>query len=170
MARRRLWELNCLGLDAVLCTSFDADELLTIDDELKSRCALPEHAGVLVPRSLIVYGAAHKACHSENPVSRKIERRLDAMYVRMLENTVRMDEVEVLANCYEAAEEARDDLAGCLWSVLTDPRKELRQQGLFWVQGLLIRSLMHWMRSWRAVRDGNPRKCSGRDPLEDIGR
>jgi hypothetical protein len=167
MARRRIWELNCIGLDAVLCTSFDPDELLSIDEELRSSSDIPDHPGVMVPKALIVYGVAHKACHSDNPVSRKIERRLDAMHERMLEISARKEKVDVLLCCYEASEEARDDLAGCLWSVLTDSRRELRQQGLFWVQGVMIRSLLHWMGSWRACRE---KGVSGRDWVGDAGR
>jgi hypothetical protein len=159
-SRRRIWELNCLGLDAILCTSFDPDELLTIDEDLRARCAIPEHPGVRVPRPMIVYGAAHKACHTDNRVSRKIEKRLDAMYGHLLDRSGRMDQFDVLMTCYEASEEAREDLPACLWTVLTDSRKELRQQGLFWVQGLMIRSLLHWMRSWRACRDEAGRKTT----------
>jgi len=165
MDRRRIWELNCLGLDAVLCTSFDPDELLSVDESLRSCCDIPEHPGVLVPRELIVYGVAHKACHTDNSVSRKLEKRLDAMYGRMLEDSGRMDQIDVLVNCYAASQEAREDLAGCLWSVLTDPRKDLRQQGLFWVQGLLIRSLLHWMSSWRASREKGSGEILGRDQV-----
>lgn len=167
MGRRRIWELNCFGLDAILCTSFDSDELLSLDAELRSSCDIPEHPGVMVPKALIVYGVAHKACHSDNPVSRKIEKRLDHLHERVLEDSARMDKMDVLVACYEASDEARDDLAGCLWSVLTDPRKELRQQGLFWVQGLMIRSLLHWRRSWQVYRE---KGRAGRDQVEEPGR
>lgn len=169
MARKRIWELNCFGLDAVLCTSFDPDELLALDPEVRSGCQIPEHPGVIVPQGLIVYGVAHKACHTDNPISRKIEKRLDAMHERVLGDASRMDKVDVLVHCYEAAEEAGEDLAGCLWSVLTDPRQELRQQGLFWVQGVMIRSLLHWMRSWQAYRN-RQEGLPGRDRIEDMGR
>jgi hypothetical protein len=170
MGRKRIWELNCFGLDAVLCTSFDPDELLSLDESMRERCDIPDHPGLMIPKSLIVYGVAHKACHSDNPVSRKIEKRLDAMYERIVDESGRMDQIDVLVNCYQASEEARDDLAGCLWTVLTDSRKELRQQGLFWVQGILIRALGHWMRSWKACREKGLREFPGRAPIEDSKR
>jgi len=170
MGRKRIWELNCFGLDAVLASSFDPDELLSLDESMRARCNIPDHPGVMVPKALIVYGVAHKACHSDNPVSRKIEKRLDAMYERMLDESGRKEQIDVLVTCYEASEEAREDLAGCLWSVLTDPRQELRQQGLFWVQGLLIRSLLHWMRSWKVCRERGQGGLMGRDQIEDLGR
>ncbi len=167
MARRRIWEVNCFGLDAVLCTSFDADELLSLDSTLRTACDIPEHPGLMVPRPLIVYGVAHKACHSDNPTSRMIERRLDAMHKRALDESQSADKVDVLANCYAVAEEAGEDLAGCLWTVLTDPRCELRQQGLFWVQGLAIRSLVHWMHSWQSIR--NKHKDPGTPERDQLG-
>lgn len=58
LARRRIWELNCFGLDAVLCSSFDRDELLGIDAEMRTSYDIPEHPGVMVPKALIVYGVA----------------------------------------------------------------------------------------------------------------
>jgi hypothetical protein len=168
--RRRLWEISCFGLDAILCTSFDPDEILALDSSLRTACEIPEPPECMVPRSLIVYGVAHKACHSDNPVSRMIERRLDAMHRRALEETESRDKMDVLANCYAASEEAGEDLAGCLWTVLTDPRSELRQQGLFWVQGLMIRSLLHWMGSWRRFREKRTDLGeSGRDICEGRG-
>lgn len=153
MARRHLWEINCFGLDAVLCTSFNPDELLSLDPALRMACDIPEHPGLVVPRSLIVFGVTHKACHSDNPTSRKIEWRLDAMHKRALDETEGMDKIDVITHCYAVAEEAGEDLAGCLWTVLTDPRPELRQQGDFWMQGLMIRSLLHWIGSWKALRE-----------------
>lgn len=168
MARRRIWELNCFGIDAVLCTSFDPDELLSLDAGL--RCNIPERPGIVVPTPLIIYGVAHKACHTENPVSRKIERRLDCLHERILRECAGMDEIDTLVKGYQASEEAGEDLAGCLWSILTDPRAELRQQGLFWVQGLMIRSLQHWMRSWKLSREKGLGERQGRDPVGNKGR
>ena len=152
MARRRIWEINCFGLDAVLCTSFDPDELLTLDPQFRSAGAIPCHPDLKMPPSLIVYGVAHKACHSDNPASRRIEKRLDVLHERALEATGRADPVDILAGCYAAVDEAGQELAGCLWAVLTDPRSDLRLQGLFWVQGLMIRALTHWMESREAFR------------------
>ena len=160
MSRRRLWEIGCVGIDAVLCTSFDPEELLGMGPAMRGACDIPELPDLRVPRSLIVYGVAHKACHSENPTSLRIERRLDAMHRHLLDQSRRADKVDVLAHCYAVSEEADEDLAGCLWTVLTDSRSELRQQGLFWVQGVMIRSLLHWMESWR----------QGRRKLTDAGR
>jgi hypothetical protein len=150
MGRRRIWEVNCFGLDAVLCTTFDPDELRTLGTEFRSADEIPCLSELKVPPSLIVYGVAHKACHSDNPTSRRIERRLDVLHGQALEAAERSDPVDVLTGCYASVEEAGQELAGCLWAVLTDPRTELRQQGLFWVQGLMIRSLTHWMKSREA--------------------
>ena len=152
MARRRIWEINCFGLDAVLCTSFDPDELLTLGSELRSASAIPSFPDLKLPHSLIVFGVAHKACHSDNPTSRQIEKRLDVLHEQAVEAIGRGDPMDVLAGCYAAVATAGQELAGCLWAVLTDSRTDLRQQGLFWVQGLMIRALTHWMESREAFR------------------
>jgi hypothetical protein len=144
MARRRIWQVGCIGIDAVLSTSFDADELVMIDREFEQVYAIPDHPGVKVPHELLVYGMAHRACHSDNPTSERIEKRLNAMHARVIEEFERGDKTDVLENCYLAASEYHGNLAGCAWAMLTDPRPELRQHDLFWVQGLLVRSLLHW--------------------------
>ncbi len=143
MKRRRLWDLACPGLDAVLSTSFDADELLSIDRRFQSATAIPEHPGLPVSPALLVYAVAHRACHSDNPTSRQIESRLNAMHARLIEALAAREEVHVLATCY-AAGESREDLAGHLWTLLSDPRPRLRKHDLFWVQGVMIRALLHW--------------------------
>jgi hypothetical protein len=153
MDRRRLWDVSCLGIDALLCTSFDPDELVSLDPKFQCALDIPDHPAIKVPHALIVYGIAHKACHSDNPTSRRLEKRLDVMHQRALRECAASDHLEFLASCYSASEEAREDLAGCLWAVFTDPRQELRQHGLFWVQGLIIRSLVHWMHPWREFRE-----------------
>jgi hypothetical protein len=144
MTRRRIWEIGCFPVDAVLCTSFDADELVVIDRGFARAYAIPEHPGVRIPPEILVYGIAHRSCHSENPASLRIERRLDAMHACTILELASMDPVEALAACHAAASENSDDLPGRLWALLTDPRPELRQHDQFWVQGLLIRSLLHW--------------------------
>jgi len=42
MGRKGIWELSCFGLDAVRFTSFDPDELRTLDDSMRERCDIPD--------------------------------------------------------------------------------------------------------------------------------
>ncbi len=142
--RRRLWEIGCSGLDAVLCTSFDADELTLIDNRFKAAYDIPDHPGVKVPYESLVYTMAHRACHSDNSTSRKIESRLNGMHSGVIEAFARAERVDVLSGCYTAARN-HDDLAGCMWAVLTDPRDHLKRQGLLWIQGLMIRAMRYWL-------------------------
>ena len=150
--RRRLWEIGCSGMDAVLCTSFDADELTLIDGRFKAAYDIPDHPGVRVPYESIVYAMAHRACHSDNSTSRKIESRLNGMHSRVIEAFARADRVDVLSGCYTAAENP-DDLGGCMWAVLTDPREDLKRHGLLWIQGLMNRAMLYWMGSAQACPD-----------------
>ncbi len=145
MTRRRLWQLGCIGIDAVLSTSFDADELVMIDRTFKQVYAIPDHPGVNVPHKLLVYSLAHQACHSENPTSRTLEKRLNAMHARTIEDFEGGEKVDVLAGCYLAASVNDGNMGGCVWAMLSDPRPELRKHDVLWVQGLFVRSMRHWM-------------------------
>lgn len=144
MMRRRIWQIGCAGIDAVLSTSFDADELVMIDREFVQVYAIPDHPGVRVPPELLVYSLAHRACHSDNPTSRAIDKRLNAMHARAIEEFEGGEKEDVLAGCYLAASENDGNLCGCVWAVLTDPRPELRKHDAVWVQGLFVRSMRHW--------------------------
>jgi hypothetical protein len=155
MARRKIWQIGCVGIDAVLGTSFEPDELVQVDRKFEELYSIPDHPGIQVPHGLLVYGAAHRACHSDGVTSRAIERRLNAMHARVIQEFESGDKVDVLSNCYLAASENHGNLAGCLWAVLTDPRPELRQHDLFWVQGIMLRSLRCWMDSRLASRGGH---------------
>lgn len=156
MARRRIWQIGCIGIDAVLSTSFDADELVMIDRRFERAYAIPDHPGVKVPHELLIYSMAHRSCHTDNPTSGQIEKRLNAMHARVIEEFDGGEKVDVLSNCYLAASESHGNLAGCVWAMMTDPRPDLRQHDLLWVEGLFVRSLRHWMdyrRSCPAERD-----------------
>lgn len=157
--RRRIWQVGCPGLDSILCTSFDPDELLGLDPAFSAVYDIPDHPGIAVPHEILVYGVAHRMCHEDNAASRRIERRLDAMHARLIEEFQGLEDVEVLARCYGASSEGGGELAGCIWGVLTDPRPNVRRHGMFWIQGVTIRAMMHWLRSRRpcaAPPEGKP--------------
>ncbi len=145
MERRRIWEIGCFGMDTVLSTSFDADELMQIDSHFKSVYDIPDHPGVKVPHEILVYSMAHRSCHTENATSENIERRLNAMHAKAIEAFDRANKIEVISECYFTIDETDGDVPGCIWAVVTDPRKELRQHARVWIQGLMIRAMLHWM-------------------------
>lgn len=53
MARRRIWEIGCLGMDIVIAASFHPDELTAIDLELTRACRIPNHPEVNVPAEVL---------------------------------------------------------------------------------------------------------------------
>ena len=84
--RLRVWEIGCPGVDAILWTSFEWDELLNLDAffvRVKNK-----HAKRAFPNDTIehlVFAAAHEMCHWENSVSNKIQRYLEVMHSKAVE-------------------------------------------------------------------------------------
>lgn len=143
--RRRIWEIGCIGIDAVLASSFDSDELPAIDAAFHSARVSPAAPGLTLPQDLLAFGIAHHLCHDENPYSCKIEKRLDAMHAVAVRAMERIAPEQVLASCYGAVEENREDIPGLIWAILTDPRLALRRWDAYWVHALVHRSLRHWL-------------------------
>ena len=145
MGRRRIWEIDCFGMDTVLSTSFDADELMMIDSHFKSVYDIPDHPDVKVPHEILVYAMAHKACHTKNVTSEKIDRRLNAMHSKAIEAFDRANKIEVISECYYVTGDNDGDVPGCIWAVVSDSRKELRQHARVWIQSFTIRAMRYWM-------------------------
>lgn len=78
--RKRIWEVDCALLDAVLLLSFDARELQNI---ARARgvdvpaCACPD------ARSLV--RTVHLSCHAATPLALHLERLLDLVHGRALD-------------------------------------------------------------------------------------
>ena len=149
MKRLWIWELGCFGLDAILTSSFDADELINVNRSFESAYKIPDHPDIKIPHDLIIYGMAHKACHSWNLASEGIEARLNAMHAPVIQSLLRADPLDALAACYRAASDDHEDLPGFVWAALTDPRDEFCEHGRFFAQGITIRAMKFWLRSRR---------------------
>jgi len=143
--RRRIWEIGCIGIDAVLASSFDSDELPAIDAAFHSARVSHAVPGLILPHDLLAFGIAHRLCHGENPYSCKIEKRLDAMHAVAVQVVERMGHEHALASCYGAEEENRQDIPGLIWAILTDPRPALRQWDAYWVHAFVHRALRQWL-------------------------
>ena len=153
--RRRIWELGCFGLDAILTTSFDADELINVNRGFSLAYKVPDHPDIKIPHDLIIYGMAHKACHSWNKASEGIEARLNVMHASVIQSLSRANSLDALAACYQAAANDHEDLPGFIWAALTDPRDEFCEHGRFFAQGITTRAMMFWLRN-RQSDSGGP--------------
>ena len=111
--RARIWEADCGLFDAVLSFSFETEELLN--------CCRSAGVEVRACRchdlGAAVLGTVHRICHDDTPLARLMERRLNVVHGRALE--------QVAAEGFEALGAALtrgplfevDDLAGKLWAL-----------------------------------------------------
>ena len=150
MERRRIWEIGCFGMDSVLSTSFDPDELLNVDPAFRCVYEFPKVPGAPIPKDDVVYVLAHQACHHKGTAALRIEKRLNAMHASLINSFDDMNESHVMYCCYKASSEMNDDLGGYLWVALSDPRPKLKPQALAWAHGLVLQAMRFWMRNKRS--------------------
>lgn len=149
--RLRVWEIGCAGIDAVLWTSFEWDELLNLDPFFVR--VKDKHTKRAFPNDTIehlVFAAAHEMCHWENPVSNKIQRYLEVMHSKAVKETEENNVPNHIGGCGGSAcgEGKEEDLPGTLWALLSDSRKQVRSYG----KCLLQRVALKAMKSWLAVQ------------------
>ena len=145
--RLRIWDLGCIGITSVLWTSFEWEDLLTLDpvfvrakDEHKERGL----AGRTLPH--LVFSTAHKLCHSENPISKSIQRRLEFLHAKTVEEFESREEEHEDHGCLGHVCEQSEDLPGFLWTLLTDPRDRIRRHGLHFVEGIAFDAVKLWLK------------------------
>ncbi len=62
LERKRIWEVDCRSMEAVIAASFEWRELADLIKDYLPHCSTNEN--VLETQ---VYGLIHQCCHSENP-------------------------------------------------------------------------------------------------------
>ena len=152
--RLRLWEIGCAGIDAVLWTSFDWDELLNLDPFfLRVR---EDHALRALEKETVehlIFAEAHKMCHWQNPVSKKMQKCVSIMHEKAVDRVEKIQLSEDTCGCADISfgleEEA--DLPGALWALLSDPCAIRRRHGSHLVQRVSLRAMKSWL-AGRQVR------------------
>ncbi len=110
-ARRRIWEMECGLLDAVLALSFEPAELANLCQ------GEPSSPGcTCAARAVIRF--AHARCHEPTPLARLLERNLDVLHRRELERLAAAGLEEYGEALVTADLWAVPELAGRLWAVL----------------------------------------------------
>ena len=114
LVRKRIWEVDCVSLDAALAASFDWRELANILQGNGHEFNQEAHPAVL---EMTIQSLAHQYGHSENPVSLKIESLLNHWHAHLME----------WMDCGSPVEAAQ--------YVLTVPLNKKVLGGLFWALG-----------------------------------
>ena len=122
--RKRIWDVDCLSLDGALAASFDWRDLMNI---LQSS---GHDADLRLPESILEIRAQlmiHAHCHSENPLSLKIESLLNQWHAPTIESVqeMRPEEIHSFISTHDLHD--RKKMAGIFWALGADSRDELNR-------------------------------------------
>ncbi len=122
LTRKRIWEVDCLSLDAALAASFDWKELSNLLEGhgITLDYSLPEHI-----LEMQVQNALHRECHSENALSFTIETLLNRLYGDLLLQSEAMNHCQVRTIVANVDFGNPSRLGGLFWALGSDPRQEM---------------------------------------------
>ncbi len=118
LIRKRIWEMDCRSLEAVIAASFEWRELADLMKRKFPHCSGNENV-----LEVQVYSLIHQCCHSENLISLHIEELLDYRYQRVIETMTRLDLCEVGRWILSYDFEKKSVLGGIIWALGADSRK-----------------------------------------------
>lgn len=149
LQRKRIWEVDCISLDASLAASFDWRELANIlqTEDVVLAPEQPEEA-----LEMQVQHALHQRCHEANDLSLKIERLLNQWHEKAILKLAEMDASEILF--YAPASAQRNELSwgGVFWALGTDNRTGfdcLRRHFFQRLQIRMIRNMKNQAAVWQ---------------------
>lgn len=120
--RKRIWEVDCVSLDAVFATAFDWKELVNLlqNHRISVRTDLPDHV-----IEMQVQHTVHRMCHNENSLSCAVENILNRLYEGLMEQISNLNacQAHTLISNVDFANAKK--LGGLFWAMGSDPRKEM---------------------------------------------
>lgn len=121
LAQKRIWEVDCLSMDAALAASFDWRDLLNI---LHGMGIALSAKGPEWKVEMQVHNKIHQYCHGENSVSLCIEGLLNALHQKTLRqwSGILVEEIAELALSFDLR---KPKLGAVFWAVATDSRPGL---------------------------------------------
>jgi len=122
MVRKRVWDVDCLSMDAALSSTFESREIINYLSEAANYLdlGLPE-SSLEVQAHLLI----HHYCHSENPISLKIETLLNLCHDKVLAGWERKAVEDIQREIFRLNWEEKRDRAGFIWALAVDPRDEV---------------------------------------------
>ncbi len=118
--RKRIWEVDCWSLDAAIAGSFDWRDLINIlqgsghvFDLRRPEYLLESQAHTLI----------HECCHSENPVSIRIESLLNEWHKKAITQLDSKTPAEVVQYALALSWKKRASYAGMFWALGSDSRE-----------------------------------------------
>ncbi len=120
LTRKRIWEVDCLSLDAAMAASFDWRELINMLQ------AEGRQFDFRKPEPLLEYQAhclIHEYCHSENPVSLRIENLLHEWHKRTVLLFDAWTPSEIAEHVLSIPLGKKAAFAGLFWALGSDARE-----------------------------------------------
>ena len=119
LVRKRIWEVDCWSLDAAMAASFDWRDFINMlqGHGHKLNLRKPEAILELQAQCLI-----HEYCHSENPVSTKIESLLNDWHKKIMEFLDAKTPAEVAEYVLTFPWTKRSSCSGLFWALGSDSR------------------------------------------------
>lgn len=119
LSRKRIWEIDCLSLDAAIAAAFDWRDLVNILQSHGYSLDLNKAESLL---ELQAQCLIHECCHSENAVSLKLESLLNEWHKGVLNFFDGQSASEVAEYVLTTVWNEPSSYAGLFWSLGSDPR------------------------------------------------
>lgn len=119
---KRIWEVDCVSLDAALAGSFDWRELANMLHDFGYRLNpnLEEPKIEIQTQSLV-----HQSCHDENALSLKIENFLDRIHHIWIESVFNWSTSQCKDFAMTFKWQDKKELAGIFWAFAVDKRDHM---------------------------------------------
>ena len=120
LVRKRIWEVDCWSLDAAVAASFEWRDLINILQGNGHQFDLNKSEALLELRAQCMI---HEHCHSENPVSLRIENLLNEWNKKTIELFDRWDLSKISEYVLTVSLKDKSLHAGLFWALGSDARE-----------------------------------------------
>lgn len=138
--RKRIWEVDCLSLDACLAASYEWRELANllkiVGHEINASQANPF-------LEMRIHNLVHAYCHFENPLSLRIEMLLGLLHNDTVCEVEVLDKPAIDALVQNVDFRNKRKFAALTWALASEPRDEVAGAKRFLHQMFQVLSIRH---------------------------
>lgn len=120
--RKRIWEVDCLSMDAAIAAAFDWRDLVNLVTSSGFAFRTDKAQEQL---ELEVQSVVHHYCHSENALSLRIETLLNQWFEASIGKIASLTPGELMRQILNSGFTQRREMAAAAWALGSDGRSEL---------------------------------------------
>ena len=120
--RKRIWEVDCLSMDAAIAAAFDWQDLANLMASIGIPDAQNDSPAWIEMQTQSV---VHHHCHSENDLSLRIETLLNQWYSGWIQQTAQCEAQDLMTLILNTDFLQKKEMAGMTWALGSDPRTGL---------------------------------------------